>query len=111
MEGNCAIGRVLIPSTPRNKRIIEITIASAGRWRIFVNMVPSFSYLSFRVMFLVCQSLFRLAKLVFHVVLAVVNLLCPLEHELVVHRESALDHKDVVQLVLDDDLALMHHVV
>ena len=39
MSGNCAIGRVLIPSTPRNKRMIEITIANAGRWRIFVNMV------------------------------------------------------------------------
>src|SRR6185312_11296742 len=39
MLGNCAIGRVLIPNTPRNKRMIEITIASAGRWRIFVNMV------------------------------------------------------------------------
>ena len=31
MLGNCAIGRVLIPSTPRNKRMIEMTIASAGR--------------------------------------------------------------------------------
>ena len=39
MSGNCAIGRVLIPSTPRNKRMIEMTIANAGRWRIFVNMV------------------------------------------------------------------------
>src|ERR1700730_17363389 len=39
MLGNCAIGRVLIPSTPRNKRMIEMTIANAGRWRIFVNMV------------------------------------------------------------------------
>src|SRR5262249_52836942 len=39
MLGNCAIGRVLIPSTPRNKRMMEMTIASAGRWRILVNMV------------------------------------------------------------------------
>src|SRR4051794_33880680 len=38
MLGNCAIGRVLIPSTPRNRRMIEMTIANAGRWRIFVNM-------------------------------------------------------------------------
>ena len=38
MSGNWAIGRVLIPSTPRNKRMIEMTIANAGRWRIFVNM-------------------------------------------------------------------------
>ena len=34
MSGNCAIGRVLIPSTPRNKRMIEMTIANAGRVRI-----------------------------------------------------------------------------
>ena len=39
MSGNCAIGRVLIPSTPRNKRMIEMTIANAGLWRIFANMV------------------------------------------------------------------------
>jgi hypothetical protein len=43
MSGNWAIGRVLIPSTPRNKRMIEMTIASAGRWRIFVNMVREHS--------------------------------------------------------------------
>src|SRR5262252_10291982 len=41
--GNCAIGRVLIPSTPRNRSMIEITIASAGRWRILVNMMLSWS--------------------------------------------------------------------
>jgi hypothetical protein len=33
------MGRVLIPSTPRNKRMVEMTIANAGRWRIFVNMI------------------------------------------------------------------------
>jgi hypothetical protein len=32
----------LIPSTPRNKRMIEMTIANAGRWRIFVNMALRF---------------------------------------------------------------------
>jgi hypothetical protein len=39
MSGNWAIGRFLIPSTPRNKRMMEITIAKAGRWSIFANMV------------------------------------------------------------------------
>src|SRR6478736_122351 len=39
MLGNCAIGSVLIPSTPRNRRMIEMTIAKAGRWRIFENML------------------------------------------------------------------------
>src|SRR4029079_3821870 len=39
MLGNWAIGRVLIPSTPRNKRMIEMTIANAGRCRILVNIV------------------------------------------------------------------------
>ena len=43
MLGNWAIGRVLIPSTPRNKRMIEMTIANAGRWRIFVNMVQQWA--------------------------------------------------------------------
>src|SRR4051794_38046385 len=42
IEGNCDIGSVLIPKTPRNKRMIEMTIANAGRWRIFVNMVPRY---------------------------------------------------------------------
>src|SRR5262249_48121098 len=40
-SGNWAIGRVLIPSTPRKRRIMEITIASAGRWRILVHMAAS----------------------------------------------------------------------
>jgi hypothetical protein len=56
--------------------MIEITIASAGRWRIFVNMVREQSVvfgvenvgerLLFRVEFLLVQGLFRLTKLVFH---------------------------------------------
>ena len=36
--GNCSTGKVLMPSTPRSRRMIEMTIASAGRCRIFVNM-------------------------------------------------------------------------
>ena len=66
--------------------------------------------LLFRVVFLVCKNLFRLAELVFHL-LAVVNLSDPLENDLVVHIESALDDEDVLQFVLDGDLALMHHVI
>src|SRR5215467_5256136 len=38
MLGNWAIGSVLIPSTPRNNRMMEMTIANAGRRRIFANM-------------------------------------------------------------------------
>ena len=44
--------------------------------------------LLFRVIFLVCKSLFRLTKLVFHL-LAVANLSDPLENDLVVHIKSA----------------------
>jgi hypothetical protein len=58
--------------------MIEMTIASAGRWRIFVNMVRAQSVvfgvenvgerLLFRAEFLVLKGkgLFRLTKLVFH---------------------------------------------
>ncbi len=56
--------------------MIEITIANAGRWRIFVNMVGTDlvvfgvenvgERLLFRVEFLVLEGLFRLTKLVFH---------------------------------------------
>ena len=48
--------------------------------------------------------------LVFHLV-AVANLSDPLENDLVVHIKSLLDDKDVLQFVLDDDLALMRHVI
>src|SRR6185312_8200605 len=75
MLGNWAIGRVLIPSTPRNKRMMEMTIANAGRRRIFENMTEqrrcnqwhnAGERLLFRVEFLVLENIFRLAKLVFH---------------------------------------------
>jgi hypothetical protein len=56
--------------------MIEITIANAGRWRIFVNMVQGQSVvfgvenvgerLLFSVEFLVLEGLFRLTKLVLH---------------------------------------------
>ena len=39
MSGNCAIGSSLIPSTPKNKRTMEMTIARAGLWRTLANMV------------------------------------------------------------------------
>src|SRR5215831_16859991 len=39
MLGNCAMGRVLTPSRPRKSRMIEMTIANAGRCRILVNTV------------------------------------------------------------------------
>src|SRR5208337_1576006 len=41
----------------------------------------------------------------------VANLSAPLEKDPVVHIESLVDHEDVVQLVLDGDLPLMHHVI
>src|SRR5262249_433931 len=39
IEGNCDIGRVSIPNSPRNKTMIEMTMANAGRRRICENMV------------------------------------------------------------------------
>src|SRR5437868_11078159 len=99
MLGNCAIGRVLIPSTPRNRRIIEITIASAGRWRILVNMAARESRylrprkrLLFRVLFQLCNSLFRLTILVFHF-FAVANLSGPLENDRFVRTNPLLENK------------------
>src|SRR5262245_30275433 len=64
----------------------------------------------FRVKFQVGDGLFRLEELVF-TLLAVANLSDPLQNEPVVRGKSALDHVEVVQLVLDDDLALVNHVV
>ncbi len=66
--------------------------------------------LLFGLVFLVCNNLFRTTKLVFHL-LAIVNLSNSLEHDLVARIEPLLDHKDVIQFVLDDDLALMHHAI
>ena len=56
--------------------------------------------LLFRVEFLVLEGLFRRTKLGFHL-LAIVNLSNPFENDLVVHLESALDDKDVLQFVLE----------
>jgi hypothetical protein len=36
-EGNCEIGNDVIARPPMNKMIREMTMASAGRWRNFVN--------------------------------------------------------------------------
>ena len=104
--GNWEIGRVLIDNPPRNKMMIEITIANAGRRRNCENMVPResgwFPYFStgkrllFRVVFQVCSNLLRLTILVFHLV-AVANLSDPLENDLVVHANPLLDDKQVLQ--------------
>jgi hypothetical protein len=34
------MGRVLIDNPPKNRMMIEITIANAGLWRNFANIVP-----------------------------------------------------------------------
>ena len=62
------------------------------------------------VEFLVCDDYFRGTELLSHL-LAVVNPSESLENDPVVYIESLLDDEDVVQLVLDDDLTLMHHVI
>src|SRR3954454_22632237 len=90
-DGNCATGSVSIPSTPRNRRMMEITIAIAGRCRILVNIFhllvigPVGSNARnrqlFRVEFLVSQNLFRIPELVFDF-LAVADLPDPLEDDL-----------------------------
>src|SRR3954452_19264811 len=92
MLGNCAIGRRLIPTTPRNRRMIEMTIANAGRWRIFENMAGE-HLLLFGVVsvgqlwllgaeFLMFEGLLRLNKLVFHLS-TFLNLPNPFENDLV----------------------------
>src|SRR5579863_574521 len=37
-EGNCEIASLWIDNTPRNKMMIEMTIANVGRWRNCENM-------------------------------------------------------------------------
>jgi hypothetical protein len=49
-------------------------------------------------------------KLVFHL-LEFVNLPYPLEKDPVVNIKSSLLYKDVRHFILDDDLALIHHVI
>ena len=96
----------------------EITIANAGLMEEFcehgsersslVSVPGSGCYSAWFFWF--ARTCCRLTKLVFHL-LAVANLSDPLENDLVVHIQSLLDDKDVIQFVLDDDLALMHHVI
>src|ERR1700729_672663 len=75
---------------------------------ILPSLLSSCPHALFRLVFLVPHNLFRLTKLVFHL-LAVANLSDPLEDDPVAHTDSLLDDEDVVHLVLDDDLATMHH--
>src|SRR3954468_21716185 len=99
MSGNCAIGRVLIPTTPRNRMMIEMTIANAGRWRIFVNIfgedrvvfgVEDLGGRSlFRAEFLVLEGLLRLTILVFYYLRTFLNLPDPFQDDLVARFESA----------------------
>src|SRR4051794_20281163 len=108
MSGNCAIGRVLIPTTPRKRRMIEMTIANAGRWRIFVNMVRDNHLvfgveivgerMLFGVEFLVLEGLFRLTKFVFYL-RAFLNLADPFQDDLVTRFDSATDDENVLQFV------------
>ena len=102
--------------------MIEITIANAGLIEDFCEHGSEMISLSVPCreasgsgcysawFFWLCKNLFRGTKLVFHL-LAVANLSDPLENDLVVHINSLLDDEDVVHFVLDDDLALMHHVI
>ena len=62
----------------------------------------------FGVVFQVCNNLLRLTILVFHLV-TFAHLPDSLENDLVVHAQPLLDDEDVVQFVLDIDLALMRH--
>jgi hypothetical protein len=64
----------------------------------------------FSVVLLVGKSLFRRAKLVF-CLFAVTNLSYPLQDKLFVRGQPTFDYKDVIQLVLDVDPALVRHVV
>jgi hypothetical protein len=62
------------------------------------------------LLFHVCNNLLRLTTLVFHLV-AIVNLSESIENDLVVHTKARLDDKQVVRFILDDNLALMRHIV
>ena len=64
----------------------------------------------FSVVFQVCRNVFRFAILVFDLV-AIADLPDPFENNLVAHLDPLLDDVDVLQFVLDGDLALMRHVI
>ena len=66
--------------------------------------------LLFGAMLLVCKGFVWLTKLKFYL-LSIAHLPNPLENDLVVYTKSTLDYEDVIHLVLDDDLALVHHVI
>src|SRR5262245_36673476 len=107
MSGNWAVGRVMIPSPPRNRRRIEITIANAGRWRIFANMLcPRAGGPSLGVVLQLGQHDVRGAILGLDL-LAVTDLSDPVENYLVGHVHPLLDDEDVILLVRDDDLSLV----
>ena len=61
-------------------------------------------------LFQVCNNLLRLKLLVFHLV-TIANQSDPVDNDLVVHTNARLDDKQVVQFILDDNLALMCHIV
>ena len=72
--GNWVIGRLVIDNPPRNKMMIEMTIANAGLWRNLENMVLGESggcpgaiehAQLFRMIFQVCKGLLRLTILVY----------------------------------------------
>ena len=63
-----------------------------------------------RVVFLVLEGLSRIAKLKFHLS-ALLNVPNPFQHDLVLHVQSGIDDKYVVQFVLDGDQPLFGLVI
>src|SRR5262245_28861096 len=106
-EGNCATGSVSIPRAPRNRISSEMTIASAGRWRNFVNIEK---LVLFGLVLQVLQDHFRGAEVELDV-LPVAHLPDAFEDDLFPRQDALLDYEHVLQLVLNRDFALMHHVV
>src|SRR3569833_2987071 len=73
-------------------------------------MIRTEALLLFRVVFQVRDDLLWLLILAFHLV-SVAHLSDSFKNDLVVRAKPLLDDKNIVQLILDFDLALMRHVV
>lgn len=94
--------------------------SDAGWWGNYEHVVlrepvwfPSFrtgKALLFHLGFQVCNNLLRLMFLVFYLV-TIVNQSDSFDNDLVVHTNPRLDDDIVLQFLLDDNLALMCHIV
>jgi predicted esterase len=103
-EGNCETGSVAIASPPRNIRISDSTIASAGRWRMRPNTVVS---LLFGVGFEVGDHLSG-ASVHTRRLAPSRTLRSPSRTRRSAPASPFFHDEDILKFVADDDAALLH---